>query len=279
MKFRREKGVIQKSEVTILVNSCDSYSDVIPVFKCAFDEYWPENKLKMVVNRESSNILSYSNSKISNVKWGERLLDILDSIETEFVLMLFDDFILESLVDEGKVFNSLAVLRDDKNGAAFYLNAASVREHIDEPEEDYRILKKFADYKVNSVPAIWRVSYLKSITSNNDNPWGWEVFGTPRTWFTSLNFYSISSQKNNIFKYDYENGGAIYRGKWVEEVVAPKIKKYNISIDLNQRGLIKKNEPIKRNFLWKLNFIANGFATLGPLMLVLLFKHLFKQNK
>lgn len=55
-------------------------------------------------------------------------------------------------------------------------------------------------------------------------------------------------------------GGAIYRGKWVGKIVLPLIKKYNLQIDINKRGLadgIQQNN--KRSLLWKIEFFLLGF--------------------
>jgi len=273
LKFRENsKSSYNFDEVTILVNSSDGYSDVIPLFESAFNEYWPENQSNIVINYESSPLLAYTEEEKAKKTWGARFLDIVNTIETDFILLLFDDFILESKIDEQRILAALEVLVNDPKGSVFFINAASLREHIDEPQEDYRILKDHADYKINSVPALWRREHLLNFTSKFDSPWSWEVFGTVRTWGSKLNFYSMSSQENNIFNYDYSRGGAIYRGKWVKPVVEDKIIKYNLDLDISDRGFVTKTERVKRPWSWKLNFLYIGFLSLRFRMFKFLLK-------
>lgn len=254
---------VYKDNVTIIINSCDSYGDVIELFFKAFDEYWPNNKFPIVLNVESSDILAYTEMEKVGKGWGERLIDVLDSIETDYVIMVFDDFILEDFVDENKIYAALDILKNDTESSVFYLNAACLRDHQDDPDNDYRLLKQDSDYRMNSVPSIWKKNDLKFFTRPIDNPWSWEVFGSYRTFNINKNFYSTSSISKNIFKYNREKGGAIYRGKWVKDVVEDKIKKYSLEIDLNERGVIEFSDKVSRPLKWKIGFLVLGYKSIG----------------
>ncbi len=43
---------INPSEVTIVVNSCDAYSDVVKIYEIALKEYWPDNPFKVIINKD-----------------------------------------------------------------------------------------------------------------------------------------------------------------------------------------------------------------------------------
>ena len=160
-----------------------------------------------------------------------------------------------------------------------YLNAVSLRYHRDIPNAGFREIKNFTEYRLNSSPSFWRKKDLLELTHNDDSPWSWEIFGTYRT-FNSKKFYlSPSSVSNNIFPYAYKKGGAIYRGKWVAEVIDEKIKKYNISLDTNKRGYSNSLINEKRSFFWKLNFILSGFKTDGRKALWFLFFYLKNKTR
>jgi len=262
-----------ENRVTIMVNSCDAYSDVLEMFFKAFQEYWPDNAFHIVVNTESSSLLKYNEDEKKVKPWGERLIDILNKIETEYVIVLFDDFILEDKVDSKKINAVLNILHDDDDSSVFYLNAACVSDHKSDPDNDYRLLKDNVDYRLNSVPSIWKKEDLIRFTKPIDNPWSWEVFGSYRTFNKSKNFYSASSQVKNIFNYNYKKGGAIYRGKWVNEVVESKINKYGLNIDLQQRGIVDFSEKVKRPLRWKIDFILLGFRSIGFDMYKYVFRH------
>ncbi|OCH11923.1 hypothetical protein A6E05_10135 [Aliivibrio sp. 1S165] len=258
-------------DITIVINSCDSYSDVWPLFLSAFGEYWSGCEYPIIINTEfiKDNLkVIDKNIDIHNVNniddaWGSRLLQTLNSISSEYVLLLFDDYILESEVDDEAIKKIISFLDDNKDAAVYYLNSVCNQTHKDEPNLPYRVLKNYVDYRLNSAPAIWRRRDLIALTGEGDNPWAWEVFGSYRTYTYKKTFYSVPSISRNLFPYDYRKGGAIYRGKWVEDVVVPKIEKYQLNIDITTRGATSKIVPEKRTLMWKINFLLLGYKMVG----------------
>ena len=274
LKFTQNNiETVPSSDVTVLVNSCDAYKDVQVLFYKALNEYWPDIPYKVVMNSESNELLGYTDKEKIEKPWGARLIDILNKINSKYVIMLFDDFILEDKIDQDKINATLNLLENENRSSVFYLNVASVREHKDDPSSDYRILKNQADYRLNSVPAVWKKKDLLKYTRKFDNPWTWEIFGTYRTFGKNI-FYSTSSQQYDIFKYNSRKGGAIYRGKWVKEVVENKIAKYKLNLDLSKRGIVNQSEKVNRSFFWKINFLLLGFKSIGIKMFLFLFKYL-----
>ena len=265
---------INPSEVTIVVNSCDAYSDVVKIFEIALKEYWPDNPFKVIINKESNEILNYSNKEKLSKTWGERLLDLLQKVNTPFTILVFDDFILEGIVDTNKIYSIINLLKDDIKSSVFYLNPICVKDHIDDITEDYRLLKDNIDYRLNSTPSVWKTKELIRYTDKIDNPWSWEVFGSYRTYNKNRNFYSSSSQAKKYFNYNDDKGGAIYRGKWVKEVIESKVLKYNLKIDLEERGILNLDEQFKRSFQWKVQFILLGFNSIGFKMIIYLYRSL-----
>lgn len=265
---------INSNEVTIIVNSCDAYSDVVEIFLLALREYWPDNPFKVIINKESNEILNYSNKEKLSKRWGERLLDLLQKVNTPFTILVFDDFILEGIVDTNKIYSIINLLKDDIKSSVFYLNPICVKDHIDDITEDYRLLKDNIDYRLNSTPSVWKTKELIRYTDKIDNPWSWEVFGSYRTYNNNRNFYSSSSQAKKYFNYNDDKGGAIYRGKWVKEVIKSKVLKYNLKIDLEERGLLNLDEQFKRSFQWKVQFILLGFNSIGFKMIIYLYRSL-----
>lgn len=265
-----DKNLLTSDKVTMVVNSCDAYQDVWPLFFCALDEFWPKHQFEVVINSESEVEKRIKNKasltsldKRDNKAWGLRLLKTLDSIQTEYVIMVYDDYILESSVDVERVNNILGFMDENPNVAVFYLNAVCYKTHIDDEAAPYRQLKDNVDYRLNSAPAVWRRKDLMKYIGENDDPWAWEVFGSYRTFKDGKEFYSQSAEKNNIYVYPFRKGGAIYRGKWVEDVVVPKAKKYELNIDFSKRGFSENNSFEKRGMFWKLRFFWLGINMVG----------------
>tara|TARA_Y100000768_G_scaffold385395_2_gene371424 strand:- start:1249 stop:2076 length:828 start_codon:yes stop_codon:yes gene_type:complete len=257
------------SKIVILVNTCDTYSDVWELLIRSLEEYLPSYEIPIYFNTETKNSLSFKTKLDINfinndeLRWGKRLKRCLCEINEEFVLNIFDDYLLEDRLDDFKLKEALDLLEHSENLSAVYLNSVSNRYHKNIPNFGFREIKNYTEYRVNSAPGIWRKKDLFEITHNEDTPWSWEVFGTYRSFKPRRYFLSISAIEDNIFPYNYKKGGAIYRGKWVADVVDNKIKKYNASIDTSIRGYSDNTINEKRNLSWKLNFIKLGYKTDG----------------
>lgn len=274
-------------ENIIVVNTCDAYEDIWDLFFCAFKEHWPGCKYKIVLNTENKQrIIDYGNVLIHNFNspigkdiWGLRLKQTINACESKYVLMLYDDFILEGTVDQRKIVDCIEWLNNNPDIAVFYFTNIPVNKNIDDGRfEDFELMPKKSDYKLNSAPSIWRREKLLEFTEDNDNPWAWELFGSYRTYFSTDLFYCAKKEHENIYPYNYAMGGAIYRGKWVGKIVVPLIKKYNLNIDVNTRGLadgFQRNN--KRTLLWKIQFVFLGFRMIGFGVFIYIFRIINKK--
>ena len=271
----------------IIINSCDAYEDVWKLFFSALKENWKECDLEIFLNTESK-LFKFDGLKLNQVNtyhtlglkkaWGGRLLDTLKSIDKEFVIALFDDFVLEDTVNVDKIKQCILWMKNKKEIAVFYFNNIPGKNIDDGLFSDFELLGKRNDYRLNSAPAIWRRERLIAFTGEIDNPWAWEFFGSARTYGKADHFYCAKITKENTFVYNYSLGGAIRRGKWVASVVRPLLKKYNLNIDLNQRGITPEslNEG-KYSLKWKVDFFILGFKMIGPQVFIFIYR-IFKKK-
>lgn len=259
-------------DLTIIINSCDAYSDVAQLFMDSLEIHWPDNPFDVIINNETNTSKISKKSISTKDQWGKRLKILLESVKSEFVLIVFDDYVLNSFVNTDKILDRLSFIKNDKHISVVYLNTACVNDHEEDESREIRLLKKNCDYRLNSVPGIWRKKDLIGFTKNQDTPWSWEVFGSYRTFNSGKKFFSSGALKHNLFPYPYEKGGAIYRGRWVEEVINDLNKKLNKHIDPTIRGFAKKEEKVKRTLYWKLKFFWLGLNTTGIKAFLFLFR-------
>ena len=270
---------IKFGDVTILVNTCDLYHDVWPLFFAALNEYWPNRSYDLLLNtekRSAEGIKVHNFLAINgNNSWGLRLRETLESIKTKYVLALYDDFIVEATINESELQNIITKMNEDESIAVIYLTELGLKtQKIIEDDSKYVLLEDYIDFRLNSAPALWRREDLLRYTGPHDNPWAWEVFGSYRTYGDGKKMYSPSSPANDVYIYNHKKGGAIYRGKWVAEVVVEKNKKYNLNIDFTKRGFSFENDYEKRSFSWKVNFVLLGFKMVGFKSLLFLLRTL-----
>lgn len=269
-----------KSVLTIVVNTCDAYSDVLTVFFAALKSYWPDCIYPIVINTEH-NVYNFDGAAVHNYssgtgsdEWGARLISTLESIDSEFVLMLYDDYILEAAVDQGRFERALGLLKQEARASVVYLSSVGFSTALNAAENAcFSIVKDYSDYRLNSAPAIWRRSDLLSYTGRRDNPWAWEVFGSYRTFGNGKIFYCPSTELDDIFIYNHRKGGAIYRGKWVREVVDVIEKTLEVDINYDLRGFSLSGLNEKRSLSWKLKFIKVGYQMIGTKVIFFIFRY------
>lgn len=254
--------------LTVVVNTCDSYSDVLQVFFMAFGEFWTDCPYPVVINTET--ITYPHHARVHNHvspsgidDWGARVRATLETVESEYVLMLYDDFILERKVDNHRMASVLRKLQANSKAAAAYLihtgQPVAGRADID----GFCLVSDWSDYRLNSAPAIWRKTALMEYTRSGDTPWAWEVFGSYRTWGDGKEFFTLGAEQDEIYPYNYSKGGAIYRGKWVREVVESFSRRHALGIDWEKRGFSSDSSNEKRSLAWKLRFLLIGFQMVG----------------
>lgn len=254
--------------LTVVVNTCDAYHDVLGIFFHAWQDCWPDCPHPVVINTE---LRAYSHparvhhhsSPSGTDDWGARLRATLLTIDSEFVMMLYDDFILDAPVSQERVQQALGLLRAQPAAVVTYLIDTALPLSRTDTDDVFVPLKDRVDYRLNSAPAIWRKQALMDYTEAGDTPWAWEVFGSYRTWGDGRVFYSLNPKQADIYPYNHNKGGAIYRGKWVREVVERMAQKYPLNIDWSVRGFSSDTAFEKRSFLWKLRFMKTGFRMVG----------------
>lgn len=277
---------MKEHDCTILVNSCDAYEDVWDPLFSALKNRWEKCPYKIVLNTESKsykfdgldiitlNLFDKSDEDL----WGKRLRRTLQHINTKYVISIFDDFILEDYVKQDQIEKCIARMEENEEIAVFYFSNIEGTNISDEVYEGFELLPKRKDYKLNSAPAIWRRDKLLSFTGDKDNPWAWEFFGSARTYKVKDLFYCAETGKENIYKYNYSLGGAIYRGKWVRKVIEPIIKEYNLQIDLSKRGFHDEStKTYRRTVMWKMKFFIIGFNMIGLDTFIFIYRILKKR--
>lgn len=266
--------------VSILVSSCDDYHDVLNLFFAAFEEYWSGCPYPILINGEKntfkSNVLKFEYRTITSnhKKWGQRLLSSLHKIEDDFVITLLDDYILENKINVENLNQSISVLQNNNDISCVYLFYLESLDFIESGLNNYIEVSNKSLYKINTLPAIWKRKDLIKLIEQNDDPWSWEAFSMYRKSAVSTKIFSVNSSKNNIYNYSALTGGAVYRGKWVKDVVSNKLEKYNLPINFSKRKYLELQNITKRTISWKLNFLVRGFMIANFKVFIFIFKSL-----
>lgn len=172
---------------------------------------------------------------------GGRLKNALEHIQSEFVIIILDDYFLMEDVKVDVIERCLQYMRSDEKIACIHLChfGNSLQENMDEKGIDDCVLLNNRQYGVlNCGPSLWRRKDLIYFVKDYLNAWLFEAYGHYITRKSDKKIYAVKEEKE-VFVYDRAHGGAIHKGYWVGCSVKPLLEEYNIELDLNKRGVIE----------------------------------------
>lgn len=220
---------MNNNDISLLVSSCDKYSDLWPLFfeffcknwsDCPFDKYILTNNIKEIK----------SDFKPINVgediSWSDNLLFALDKINTPYIFIFLDDVLINKKVDN----LLLSEILDD-----FEYNNGQYLKFLSQPKSNYNANSSYfmslpigSQYRATAVFALWKVETLKKILRSGENAWEFEEFGSIRSDVFD-NFYVT---KENFFAYVH----TVVRGKFLKSAYREIIK-----VDPKFEALIKRD--------------------------------------
>ena len=258
------------NDITILVNSCDAYSDLWLPFFTLLKKYWPGEIPPIILNTETKDFcLDGLNIRCvhcpNNPKgyYGKRLKYALRQIDSKYVLCLLDDFFLRREVDIKMIDQLLQYMEENENISCF--NFENVLHG--KPSERYLgfiSLPPIAQFRLNLQAAIWRKADFESYWKDRVDPWTWESVSNKLTYCTQKEFYFLEPGTQMPFDYGKKSGlnWGVVRGKWREDDVVPFFESEGIEVDYSKRGFFDESQ-IKQ-------MPAKGMFTLNCQMLYIL---------
>ena len=216
------------TELTILILSCDKYSDMWPLVTESFSRYWSNCPYSIYL---LSNLASFSHTRVSTLcvghdeSWSTNLKLVLEKIPSQYVLLWLDDVLLNDHVDTQRVeeaFQFISTQRGD------YLRlTASPRSHR-HVNTQYSFIAPVAIYRTSIFASIWRKSCLLDLLQDGESAWDFEILGTERSRSLSQ-FYSARS---SLFSYQH----CLIRSIWLRSAFRYVRTAYpNHFLDLNVR--------------------------------------------
>ena len=263
----------QNKKCTVVVSSCDKCSDLWYPFFSLFQKAWPENEFSIVLNTESKtyqhegmNIETFClYGENESVPWGKRLKETLQRIDTEYIILLLDDFFLRKEVKHDRILQCIEWMEQDTSISCFCFMESLTKNIKDGKYEGFERRPLLGDYKFNCQAAVWRRKRLIGYLRNGEDPWQWEMFGNWRSYrYPFHKFYSQIAGQEYVFPYICKvqgrswGGLALYRGKWYLPCVEKLFAENGISVDFTIRGTVDetafmpKELPPKESYTgWK----------------------------
>ena len=211
--------------ITLLILSCDAYEDTWDIFFDLKDKYWSCCPYETYLMTETKDYDRCKVIKATGV-WTERLRNTLEQLESDYVLIMLDDFFIRDYVDQERIndikFNdNVAVYNFEKAYDLPFINI----------DNGFKLRKNKTHYLNSCQPSLHNRTKLIERLKEDQNPWEWEL-----TLVNSQYEFYVNDKELiiDIGYYDHKPW-SIKNGKWCREVI-PFFEKEGIIIDYKQRG-------------------------------------------
>ena len=277
----------REQKLTIVVSSCDRYSDLWETFFTVFKKQWENCPCRIILNTESKSY-SFDGLKIDCLKlydspkdaekdeWSGRLLKTLNHVKTPYVMLILEDFYLASKVNNDAVSDMLDRIDGIKNFGCLYLMSLFTQapSYYDKKSGFFK-LHKYIFYKVNATAGLWKTDYIKSLLKSGQNAWQFELYATEKAYKDREKFYCLTQSeadrafrkrqpksipKNIVKPIDFDFSAQIAKGKWTTQAVK-LLKELGIEVDFNKRGITEFTEfdnQENKNYYIKRFRLAHG---------------------
>lgn len=240
------------SSVTIIVNSCDKYEDAWEPFFTILSHQWPDCPYKFVINTETKEyhtdlfdvqtIHPYSGGKLT---WSRRFREILEQIDSEFILFMIEDFFVLSPVNTKVFTHAVNIMKKNDNVGSIVL-AQTNRENIktDDYEDEFFYSRKIdKNNKVWCRTVLYRKNYLEKIIRDFESIWNFEWYVTYRAKKLPYLMLQQKNESDEVFtvKLNYEDGLGIRGSKWLPGN-GDLFAQYGIHVDFSKLGILETNE-------------------------------------
>lgn len=171
-----------ESKLTVLVIGFDGYLDVWNHDFMLMNRFWKNRPRTVLANQEL--IPNYEGVEILNAgkdaEWSKKVIEAIKQIDTEYILLLLEDFFISKPVDNSKLLQAVELM--DKDKLDYYQVLVQLVKQSWTPGKPYkgnkhiRIIPKNKKYPINLQAAIWRKKYLKqALEEGNYNAWVFEM--------------------------------------------------------------------------------------------------------
>lgn len=256
-----------------MVLSCDKFCPVWPAFYALLFKYWPESRGNVFHYSENLDpkILGVtpllSGLKTSPANWSDGLLYALERINSPNLILMLEDFFLNSRVNCEKIGEIYMKMQGHPDIGCFRLVPIP---GADQPvdAESGKITRK-APYRISTQVAIWEKGFLKSIVKSGENPWEFEHLGTERSRTVNREIWAMLPAPPSKRILTHVNG--IIRGKLTGEAIK-LLKLENVPIPMG----IPVNTRME-DFYWR--SAPKAFRKLMDFINNRIYKFLWKEIK
>lgn len=254
------------SDCSILVCSCDKYEDAWNPFFTLFKKNWEDCPYPVYLNTETKKYNGIDGLSVKSIhcnpkySWSKRLKNSLKHIQSEFVLLMLEDFFFLSEVNQKKLDDVILWMKSGEIASVCFERYGRRKEEIVE-HGCFIKRSRGARYTFSLQAGIWKRDILIKCLTNFETPWEFEEIGNIRSCKIKEKFYVQLQDSAPVFDYNVfrDTGYGLYRGKWLKSNIE-LFEKNGIEVDFENLGFFESinqfKDPPKRSGKEKIFFYA-----------------------
>lgn len=227
----------QNNDVSVLIYSCDAYSDVWGAFFTLLFRYWQcPYQVYLATESEQCLLPEVKTINTQGDTWTERIHDAVAQIPTKYVIAMCEDCFIRKNVRQNIIDGCIRSMEQDGNIACFNFEK-EYKEAGPTYIENFGRKPNGSEFRQSCQPTLWRKSILLELLDYKMDPWEWEDSPAP----DKYNYFVWTGADDElVFEYGYHNYQwfGIQKGKWVEADIRQLFEREDINIDLSIRGTI-----------------------------------------
>lgn len=166
--------------MTMLILSCDNFSDLWDGHVKLLDENWPDRGMDTFIVTEGGIERKYDKVKIfsagEGLEWSERLQSALKTINTKYVLITLDDYFLIERVDNERIEELIRTAEnEDLDYIRLYARPKRATRKAISGTDRVKWIDTEEKYSVNLYTAIWKTDFLRAMLIEKKNAWEFET--------------------------------------------------------------------------------------------------------
>lgn len=224
-------------DATVLVISCDRYSDAWELFFRLFWKHWPECPYKVCLG---ANYLGYPDPRVRSItvgddkSWSGNLLRMLEQITTPYVLLCLDDYFVLENINTAAIRRCFESLEELGGNLVLVSKVPKMQRPVSEHPQLSEV-PRGTPYRASLNVGCWRASTLRALVCEGESAWDFEIKGSER----SNQFFGFYASRHDLYRLNPH--AHIRRGIWLRPCLRIA-KQMGVQLDLQRRPVMSRIE-------------------------------------
>ena len=232
-----------KAACSVLVPSCDPYSDLWTPFFTLFSRYWKDCPFAVYLGNNEGQFQHPGVNLIHagyGLNWSNRVREQIAALDTPYVLLCLEDFFLRRPVPTDRVRLALETL-DRLGGHMVRLECRPGPNKRVPGTPEFGAIDCGAPYRVSTQAAIWKKESLLALMRPDESIWEFEIKGSIRSSSYQDGFFCVWS---DVMTYEHH---VVEKGKWFRNE-ARRFGGAGIGCDFSKRQIMTRAEALQWRF-------------------------------